>query len=132
MIAIAPEIQKQWSVIAPILTIRSEQDYDQAVERLSSLIDEVGTNEGHPLYTLLDTLGILMEAYEETHHSIPDSDSVDILTYLMEEHTLCESDLPEIGTEETVIEVLTKKKELDLDQIRALANRFSVSPSVFI
>ncbi|MEM8502709.1 MAG: transcriptional regulator [Cyanobacteria bacterium P01_D01_bin.1] len=132
MIAIAPEIQKQWSVIAPILTIRSEQDYDQAVERLSSLIDEVGTNEGHPLYTLLDTLGILIEAYEETHHSIPDSDSVDILTYLMEEHTLCESDLSEIGTEETVIEVLTRKKKLELDQIRALANRFGVSPSVFI
>lgn len=132
MKAIALEVQEQWSVIAPILTIRNEQDYDQAVERLNRLLDEVGTNEGHPLYTLLDTLGIVIEAYEETHHSIPDSGSIDILTYLMEEHTLCESDLPEIGTEETVIAVLTKKKELNLDQIRALANRFSVSPSVFI
>ncbi len=132
MTAIAPNIQEQWIAVAPILTIRNEQDYDQAVERLDSLIDEVGTNEDHPLYTLLDTLGLVIQAYEETHYPIPDSDGVEVLSYLMEEHSLTESELPEIGTEGNVCEVLAKQKELNLKQIRALANRFKVSPSVFV
>ncbi len=51
---------------APILTIRNETEYDQAVIRLNDLLDEVGTNEAHPLYSLLDTLGIVIQAYENT------------------------------------------------------------------
>jgi len=32
------------------------------------LLDEIGDNERHPLYDLLDTLGTLIHVYEETHH----------------------------------------------------------------
>lgn len=42
--------------VAPLLTIRNEEEYEQAVERLNYLIDEIGTNEHHPLYNLLNTL----------------------------------------------------------------------------
>ena len=45
MKTITPELQKQWMEIAPILTIRNEQEYEQGVERINALIDEVGTNE---------------------------------------------------------------------------------------
>ena len=86
MKTITPELQKQWLEIAPILTIRNEQEYDLGVERLNALIDEVGTNEQHPLYTLLDTLGILIQAYEEEHYPIPDCSGVDMLRYFMEEY----------------------------------------------
>ena len=132
MTIITPDIQEQWSAIAPILTIRNEQEYDKSIERLNALLDEVGTNEMHPLYTLLDTLGIVIQAYEEMHYAIPDSDGVEVLSYLMEEHALSESDLPELGEKATVIDILSRRKALELDQVRALASRFSVSPSVFI
>lgn len=132
MTTIAPDIQAQWRAIAPLLTIRNEQEYDSSVERLNALIDEVGTNEAHPLYTLLDTLGIVIQAYEDKHYAIPDSDGVEVLSYLMEEHALSESDLPELGGKDTVIEILAGRKALEIDQIRALASRFGVSPSVFI
>ena len=46
------------------------QEYDLALERLNSLIDEVGTDERHPLYSLLDTLGAVVHAWEEQHQSI--------------------------------------------------------------
>lgn len=132
MKTITPELQKQWMEIAPILTIRNEQEYEQGVERINALIDEVGTNEQHPLYTLLDTLGILIQAYEEQHYPIPDCSGVDMLRYFMEEYSLSQSDLPEVGSQGIVSEILNGKRELNLRQIRALAERFNVSPSVFI
>ena len=132
MNTITAKLQKQWSEIAPILTVRNEREYGLAIERLNTLIDEVGTNENHPLYTLLDTLGILIHAYEEQHYPIPDCSGVDLLRYFMEEHSLSQSDLPEVGSQGIVSEILNGKRELNLRQIRALAKRFKVSPAVFI
>ena len=132
MNTITPQLQKQWIEIAPILTIRNEQEYDMGIERLNALIDEVGTNENHPLYTLLDTLGILIQAYEEQHYPISDCSSVDMLRYFMEEYSLSQSDLPEVGSQGIISEILNGKRDLNLRQIRALAKRFNVSPSVFI
>jgi len=54
------------------LSIDNEEDYDITIERLNNLIDEVGTNERHPLYGLLDRLGMVIHAYEEKHYPITD------------------------------------------------------------
>ena len=132
MTVIATDLQEQWSAIAPILTIRTEQEYDQGVARLNELLDEAGTNEAHPLYSLLDTLGIVLQAYEDTHHPIPDCKGADVLAYLIEENGIDESDLPEIGPKQIVVDILNGQRELEIRQIRALANRFRVSPSAFI
>ena len=48
--------------MSALLNIQNERDYDLALERLNGLIDEVGTDEGHPLYSLLDTLGAVVHA----------------------------------------------------------------------
>ncbi len=45
---------------------------------------------------------------------------------------LTQSDLPEIGSQAVVSEVLNGKRDLNVRQIRALATRFGVSPAVFI
>ena len=132
MTVIPQELQQHWTAVGPLLSIRNEHEYDLAVERLNRLLDEVGTDEQHPLYTLLDTLGTLIHAYEEEHHPIPESSGVDVLRFLMEEHGLTQSDLPEIGSQGVVSEVLRGKRELNIRQIRALATRFQVSPAVFI
>lgn len=44
-----------------------------AIEHLNFLIDEVGADEGHPLYSLLDTLGTVIHAWEEQRHPYPRS-----------------------------------------------------------
>ena len=112
--------------------MRNEAQYDQAVEQLNALIDEIGTDETHPLYELLDTLGTLVHAYEERHHPVPDCSGREMVDFLMEEHGLKQADLPEIGSQGIVSEVLSGKRELNVRQIRALAQRFHVSPAVFI
>jgi HTH-type transcriptional regulator / antitoxin HigA len=132
MTVFSQELQQHWTAISPLLSLRNEQEYDRAVEHLNRLLDEVGTNEQHPLYTLLDTLGTLIYAYEEEHHPIPTCSGVDVLRFLMEEHSLTQSDLPEIGSQGVVSEVLRGKRELNIRQIRSLAKRFMVSPAVFI
>ena len=132
MTTIAPEIKQQWTLIAPYLTINNDQEYEQAVARLNSLIDEVGTNEAHPLYSLLDTLGILIEVYESENYEIPDCTGVEMLLYLMEEHSLTQSDLPEIGSQEVLSAIINGKQELNIRQVKALAQRFQVSSSVFL
>jgi HTH-type transcriptional regulator / antitoxin HigA len=132
MTAIPQALQRHWAAISPLLSLRNEHDYDLAVERLNSLLDEVGMDENHPLYTLLDTLGTLMHSYEEQHHPVPECRGGDVLRFLIEEHGLTQSALPEVGSQGVVSEVLRGKRELNVRQVRALAKRFHVSPAVFI
>jgi HTH-type transcriptional regulator / antitoxin HigA len=132
MTAIAPELKRQWKAIAPYLTISNEQEYDAAVARLNALLDEVGDDESDPLYGLLDTLGILIETYDNKHYPLPDCNGIDALIYLIEEHSLSQSDLPEIGSQGVVSEILNGKRKLNVRQIQALAERFKVSPATFL
>ena len=132
MMVISQELQQHWTAVSSLLSIRNEHEYDLAIEHLNRLLDEVGPDEQHPLYTLLDTLGTLIHAYEEEHHPMPECSGADVLRFLMEEHGLTQSDLPEIGSQGVVSEILRGKRELNVRQIRALATRFHVSPAVFI
>ena len=132
MSVITPQLQQSWTQVSALLKIRNEREYDLAVARLNSLIDEVGTDERHPLYSLLDTLGAVLHAWEEQHHPMPTLEGADPLRLLMDEHDLTQSDLPEVGSQGVVSEILNGKRELNIRQIRALSNRFGVSPSVFV
>ena len=77
MSVIGKDIQTHWRILQPLLSIRDEAEYDKAIATLNALIDEVGTDEQHPLYELLDTLGTLIHAYEEKHHPICECDGVE-------------------------------------------------------
>jgi len=133
--AATKQIVQAWDTIQshiPISPIRDEQQYGQAVEKLNELLDIVGDNEAHPLYDILDTLGTLIHDYEENHYPAPAVKGVDVLKFLMEEHQLSPSNLPEIGNEEVVSQLLAGKRELTVKNIRALSRRFGVSPATFI
>lgn len=132
MTLLLPQLQTHWVAIRPIFTIRNEQDYDIAINRLEHLLDEVGDNPRHPLYSLLDTLGTIVHAYETAHMPMPAYSGVEMLQYLMTEHGLSQADLSDIGSQGVVSEILNGKRELNIRQIRALAHRFNVSPAVFV
>ncbi|MCA9886518.1 MAG: transcriptional regulator [Anaerolineae bacterium] len=126
------DIQIHWDALRPFMTIQDDQDYDRLVAQLHDLLDEVGTDETHPLYAFLDTIGTILHAYEEANYPIPSASGADVLQYLMEEHELRQSDLPEVGSQGVVSEILSGKRELNVRQIRALSRRFGVSPAVFV
>ncbi len=129
------QIAQAWDTLQnfiPVAPIRNEQQYDQAVSKLNELLDVVGDNEAHPLCDLLDTLGILIHNYEESHYAAPSATGIDVFKYLMEEHRLAPANLPEIGDEKMVSALLAGKRELSLENIRALSQRFGVSQETFL
>ena len=127
------ELSHQWQTIASILTVpRSEEEYDQLVNFLDRVLDEVEDNENHPLASLVDTIGTLIEAYDNEHYPFSEGNPIESLKYLMEEHNLTQNDLPEIGTQGVVSEILSGKRSLNIRQIYSLSERFNLSPATFL
>jgi HTH-type transcriptional regulator/antitoxin HigA len=63
-----------WSSLAGVVFVpHSEEDYTQLVSLLDRLIDEVGEDEAHPLASLMELVGALIENYETDH--IPELDT---------------------------------------------------------
>ena len=57
-----------WSSLAGnIFVPNSEADYQKLVALLDSIIDEVGEDESHPLASLMEMVGVLIEKYEDEH-----------------------------------------------------------------
>lgn len=132
MTTLTKNLQPHWVRLQPYLTLQTERDYDTAIQHLNELLDEVGDNEHHPLYGLLDTLGTLIQVYEEQHQPIPDCSGAEALQFLLEEHGLTQSDIPEVGSQGVISEIVNGQRQLNVRQIRELAQRFQVSPAVFI
>ena len=127
------QIVLPWEQLAPLLSVpHTEEEYHQLVSFLDQLIDEVGNEENHPLASLMETLGTLIEAYDDSHYPFSEGHPLEALRYLIQEHALAQSDLPEIGSQGVVSEVLSGKRQLNTRQIRALSQRFNVSPATFI
>ncbi|MBM4425148.1 MAG: transcriptional regulator [Chloroflexi bacterium] len=129
---VTADLRTHWAGIRPLLTVRNEREYDAAIKRLNDLLDEVGDNERHPLFGLVDILGTLIRVYEEEHYPMPDCSGADMLRFFIEEHAIKQTDLSDIGSQGVVSEILSGKRELNVRQIRLLAKRFHVSPAVFI
>ncbi len=45
----------------------TEAEYRHLVSLLDELIDEVGNDESHPLASLMEVVGLLIERYEDEH-----------------------------------------------------------------
>jgi HTH-type transcriptional regulator/antitoxin HigA len=115
-----------------IFAPRNEREYDAAVTRLNALVDEIGDNPRDPRYRQIETLSVLIEAYDKEHHELPEASGVEVVKFLMGQHGLTQEGLPEIGTQGVVSEVLNGRRNLNVRQIEALAARFGVNPGVFL
>jgi HTH-type transcriptional regulator / antitoxin HigA len=62
------QTKSAWSALGGNVTVpHSEEEYDKLVSLLDNLIDEVGEDESHPLASLMEVLGVLIEKYEDEH-----------------------------------------------------------------
>lgn len=126
-------ISKVWPSVKAVFSVpHSDNDYQRLVKTLDCLIDEIGDNENHELSPVMETIGKLIENYEDQNFVIKKSSAIDTLKYLMKEHNLKQSDLKEIGSQGVVSEILTGKRILNIEQIKKVSERFHVSPLVFI
>lgn len=118
--------------VVPLGSLRTKKEYERAVGMLDAILDEIGDDERHPMAELADAISVFVERYENEHVALPAGKPSEVLKFLMRDHELRQSDLPEIGTQGVVSEVLAGKRELNTRQIRKLAKRFGVSPAVFV
>ena len=59
-------VAAHWSSLAETVFVpHTEAEYQQLVTFLDRLIDEVGEDETHPLASLMELVGVLIERYED-------------------------------------------------------------------
>ncbi len=116
----------------PLHVIRTDAEYEAAVQAMNGLLDAGAGEDHHPLAGVLDLLGGFIDDYDETHHALPDVLPAEILRLLMEQAGLKQGDLPEIGSQGVVSEILSGKRDLNLGQIKRLAARFGIEPATFL
>ncbi len=119
-----------------ITHICNEQDYESALELMDELIEDY--DEQKPL---IEILSISIEKWEKESEEfsgfnaqIESLDSgLSVLRVLMDQHKLNTTDFKnEIGGKSMVSMILNNKRKLSLEHIKALANRFSIPPQIFI
>lgn len=111
--------------------VRDEAHYDELMGVVEALMGNVPALESGPLSGLVDLVADRIRAYEDRVHPWPDtSTAATRLAFLMAQHGLRQCDLPEVGAQSVVSEVLAGKRALNLRQVRALAKRFCVPMEV--
>ena len=57
-----------WPEIAQAVFVpHTDAEYNRLVALLDELVDEVGNDESHPLASLMEVIGLLIEKYEDEH-----------------------------------------------------------------
>jgi HTH-type transcriptional regulator/antitoxin HigA len=55
-----------WKSLESVVSVpHNDKDYEKLVELLDELIDEVGEDVSHPLASLMEVIGVLIENYED-------------------------------------------------------------------
>lgn len=113
-----------------IKPIRTETDYQKALERLEKVFDAtIGTSESDEA----DVLGLIIDEYENKYYPIEAPDPIEAIKIRMEEMHLKQVDLiNEIGGKSRVSEILNRKRKLTIDMIRNLASRLNLSAGLLI
>lgn len=118
--------------LMPPRAIRDEVACDNTIEMLDRLTSLRRPTKGQQQY--LETLSVLVEAYENEHHAVDDGLSpLDILKHLLDSNGMNASQLGELlGNRSLGSKILRGERELSKGHIRTLAKRFKVSPALFL
>lgn len=107
-----------------IRPVRNVDDYNAALSRIDALMDaKTGTQAGNEL----DVLATLVEAYEREYFPIESPDPVEAILFRMEQAGINRKGLePFLGGRSRVSEVLNRKRNLSMGQIRKLHDGLNI------
>jgi len=114
--------------------ILDDVQYENTLEMVDRLMAAGKLTGGQALY--LETLVQLVQAYEAEHHAVETAGirGIDSLKHLMSENRMSASDLarllgihPSMGSK-----ILKGERSLTVSHLRKLAERFKVSPELFM
>ena len=68
MIREVQTVQNVWPMLTEVVFVpHAQSEYQRLTEVLDNLIDVVGEDEDHPLASLMEVIGVLIEKYEDEH-----------------------------------------------------------------
>lgn len=117
----------------PLRPIRTPEQAQVAYEVMDQLLDGRAEECGDDGQDYLTVLGYIIAAYEDAQPQPPPVRGRELLAYLIEENGLHQSDLADLFSGKSVIsEVLSGKRRLGLNHIRALSAHFGLPVDAFI
>lgn len=130
------DILAPWAAVNDALglaqPIRDEAHYQELLAFVEECFERFGDDDSHPVFALVSLAADRIRDYEDRTHPWPDTSTpASVLAYLMEEHGLKQSELPEVGPQSVVSAILSGKRQLNLRQVKALAGRFRVPMELF-
>ncbi|OYT12886.1 MAG: transcriptional regulator [Bacteroidetes bacterium 4572_114] len=107
-----------------IKTIKTEEDYNQALKRLEDIFHSpADTKEGDEA----EILSILIEKYEDEYYPIEAPDPIEAIKFRMEQMDMSKDDLAQIiGYKSRVSEIFNRKRKLSLKMIRNLHYKLKI------
>jgi len=110
--------------------IKSEEEYNQALERLEVIFD---SQPNTLLGDELELLSLLIDNYESVNYPIDLPDPIDAIKFRMDQLGYKPKDLAKVlGFRSRVTEILNKKRKLSLDMIRRLNRDLHIPTEVLI
>jgi HTH-type transcriptional regulator / antitoxin HigA len=130
------DILGPWVAISDALglsaPVRDEAHYDELLSFVDEAFERFGDDDRHPIFSLVAIVGDRIREYEARVHPWPELAPPALLHELMNEHGLTQSDLPEVGTQSVVSNILAGTRKLNLRQVKALSGRFGVPMEAFV
>lgn len=114
--------------------INSEEQYQNALQAFELLLSDIEgeTPPSDEALELFDTIGEHIRVYEQQKMRVPSVSGSELLRFLMQQHGLKQSDVPELGSQGVVSEILNGKRTLNLRQAKALGSRFKLEYTAFL
>jgi len=115
-----------------IRVIKSQGEYDNAMSRLSALMDQNPVS-GSEEESELELLALVIEAYESKIVHATAADPIEAVLLRMEQLNISKKDLvPLLGSASKTSEVLSRKRPLSLAMIRALHKGLNIPAEILI
>ena len=116
-----------------IKAIETEEEYDRMAAAVTALMDKGEHHLSAEESALIETMAILIQAYDDRNHALAPLPGHEMLAYLMEMSGRTAKDLLHVfGTRGRVSEVLSWKRSTSKEQAKKLAALFKVSADLFI
>lgn len=133
---IKDDAHRLFSEASFIAEIKSNDEHEQALELVESLLEDYEENE-----PLIDLLSRSIERWESTSKDFAEfnrrvnemGNGVAVLKTIMDQYELGVNDFEnEIGGKSLVSLITNNKRQLTLGHIHALARRFNLDPKAFV
>lgn len=128
-------IEKNWVALraaADVGPIRDAAHYTRTVALADAITTSGKAGEGGALEGLFLILCDLIEDYDRAHYPVPAAAPRELLRQLMAEHGLTQAQLPGLGGQGVVSQLLSGKRAINARQALALARLFKLPAGVFL